>query len=374
MTIADTNAGACPEWFARPQFGIFIHWSLSSIPAFAPMGKSIHDLMFDDYDNATILSPYAEWYENAMRVPGSPTAEFHQQYYGDAPYTAFQKPFEEASTNFDANNWADFFAEAGAEYVVMVTKHHDGYCLWPSEIINPNRPNWFSKRDFVGELADAVRARGMRFGLYYSGGLDWTFYNPAIRNLGEMFACVPPGEEYATYAKAQVLELIERYRPSVLWNDIAWPNKANLQDMIDQYRKAVPDGVVNDRWLAEEWLFESVRNPEGLTQFNNQIKHQIAHSPEGLSGGAPSFCDFRTIEYGMGTPPKDQKWEACRGIGNSFGYCANEPDSSYLTHMQFLEMKEATFAQNGNLLLNVGPMADGTIPTIQRRALLGDKA
>jgi len=374
MTTTETDARDYPVWFAKPQFGIFIHWSLSSIPAFAPMGKSIHDLMFDDFDNATILSPYAEWYENAMRVPGSPTADFHQQHYGDAPYSNFQKPFEEASTRFDADIWADFFAEAGAEYVVMVTKHHDGYCLWPSSVINPNRADWFSKRDFVGELAKAVRARGMRFGLYYSGGLDWTFHNPPIRNLGEMFACVPPGEAYAAYAKAQVLELIERYEPSVLWNDIAWPNKENLQDMIDTYRKVVPDGVVNDRWLAEEWLFENMRNPEGLAQFNAQIKHQIAHSPEGLAAGAPPFCDFRTIEYGMGTPPKNMKWEACRGIGKSFGYCANEPDSSYMTHAEFIAMKADTFAQNGNLLLNVGPMADGTIPLIQRRALLGDKA
>src|SRR5690606_319674 len=116
----------------------------------------------------------AEWYDNALRDPTSPTSAHHRQHHGDAPYDAFRAPFDAASQAFDAGAWADLFARAGARYVVFVTKHHDGYCLWPTDVPNPWKPGWNSERDFVGELAEAVRARGMRFGLYYSGGLDWT--------------------------------------------------------------------------------------------------------------------------------------------------------------------------------------------------------
>jgi alpha-L-fucosidase len=361
----------CPAWFAKPQLGIFVHWGLYSVPAFAPTGRSIHDLMRDDYDSATALGPYAEWYANAMRVAGSPTAIHHAANYGDAPYSDFRVGFDAAATAFDANAWAQTFADAGAGYVVFVTKHHDGYCLWPTEVDNPHRANWRTSRDFVGELAQAVRARGMRFGLYYSGGLDWTFHHTPISNMGEMLACVPPGEDYRAYALAQVRELIDRYQPSVLWNDIAWPNKLDVADLFHDYYAAVPDSVVNDRWLGETKLFASLRTPDGLTAFNARMKAMLAASNGNLAMSKPPFCDFRTVEYGLGTPPSDQKWEACRGVGNSFGYCANEPQSAYLTSEGLQEMRADVFAKGGNLLINIGPMADGTIPDIQRAALLG---
>ena len=107
--------------------------------------------------------------------------------------------------------------------MVLVAKHHDGYCLWPTGVDNPCRPGWHSRRDVVGELAGAVRAAGMRFGLYYSGGLDWTFDDRPLGSMADVLAAVPRGE-YPAYAEAQVRELIDRYRPSVLWNDIAWPD------------------------------------------------------------------------------------------------------------------------------------------------------
>jgi alpha-L-fucosidase len=361
----------CPAWFAKPQLGIFVHWGLYSVPAFAPTGRSIHDLMRDDYDNATALGPYAEWYANAMRVSGSPTANHHAATYGDVPYSDFRVAFDAAATAFDADTWAQTFADAGASYVVFVTKHHDGYCLWPTEVENPHRANWHTSRDFVGELAQAVRARGMRFGLYYSGGLDWTFHHTPISNMGEMLACVPPGEDYRAYALAQVRELIARYQPSVLWNDIAWPNKDDVADLFGDYYAAVPDGVVNDRWLGETKLFASLRTPDGLAAFNTRMKAMLAASDGNLAMSKPPFCDFRTVEYGLGTPPSDQKWEACRGVGNSFGYCANEPQSAYLTGAGLKAMRADVFANGGNLLINIGPMADGTIPDIQRAALLG---
>jgi alpha-L-fucosidase len=361
----------CPDWFAEPQLGVFIHWGIYAIPAWAPRGRSIAQLTAEEYDNSSILMPYAEWYRNAMAVPDSPTAIRHAKLYGDAPYENFRPAFDEASQAFDATAWADLFAQAGARYVVFVTKHHDGYCLWPTEVAHPTKPNWYSRRDFVGELAGAVRARGLRFGLYYSGGLDWTFrLDPAIRNLGDMFACVPTSDEYRAYAGAQVRELIDRYKPSVLWNDIAWPDKADVPQLFEDYYRAVPDGGVNDRWLGERVLFEALRDAATRTAFNDRIKAGMAAGAP-APPSAPPHCDFRTVEYGMGDVPAGKKWEACRGVGLAFGYNQDEIDSDYLDHAGFRSMLDDTKARGGNLLINIGPMADGSIPAIQRRALIG---
>src|SRR5581483_563808 len=99
----------------------------------------------------------------------------HHATYGDLPYDAFVAEFLAGHRGWDPDAWADLFRAAGARYVVLVTKHHDGVLLWPSAHRNPHKRDWQASRDIVGELAAAVRARGMRFGTYYSGGLDWTF-------------------------------------------------------------------------------------------------------------------------------------------------------------------------------------------------------
>jgi alpha-L-fucosidase len=358
----------CPDWFQKPQMGIFIHWGLYSVPAWAPRGRGIHDLLREDYDNGCAQLPYAEWYANAMRISGSATEVYHKAIYGDAPYADFRDAFEEAAEAFNAATWADLFAQAGASYVVIVTKHHDGYCLWPTQVENPHRPGWYSKRDFVWELAEATRARGMRFGVYYSGGLDWSFHHQPIHNLGEMLACIPTRDDYRAYAAAQLRELIDRYQPSVLWNDIGWPNDADLPALFDYYYSKVPDGVVNDRWVGDAAMLSGLRDPERLAGFNAALKAVVANGGSIMS--TPKHADFRTIEYGLGTPPESGKWEACRGVGLSFGYNREEGEEDHLTAEALATMRAETLAQGGNLLINVGPMADGTIPELQARALL----
>ncbi|MBP6012356.1 MAG: alpha-L-fucosidase [Alphaproteobacteria bacterium] len=357
----------CPTWFDEAGFGIFIHWGIFAIPAWAPRGRAIDELMHDHYDDMNKYTPYAEWYENAMRLPGSATEAHHKANYGDRPYTSFRPAFDEAAKAFDANAWADLFKSAGARYVVFVTKHHDGYCLWPTNIANPWRPGWNTKRDFVGELATAVRARGMRFGLYYSGGLDWTARPEPIANLGDMFACVPTESDYTTYAAAQLRELIDRYEPSVLWNDIAWPSKGQVPELFAYYYARVPDGVVNDRWFAEETLFNGLRDPEARANFNAMIKARIAAGT--LDSPPPPHCDFRTVEYGLGTIPENKKWEACRGLGLAFGYNRNEQPQDYLTGEGLIALHRNVRTKRGNLLINVGPMADATIPPEQSEPL-----
>jgi alpha-L-fucosidase len=359
----------CPAWFATPQLGIFIHWGLYSVPAWAPRGRSLDVLLREDFDNVCALQPYAEWYANAITLPDSPSAQHHAKVWNEMAYEGFRPIFDAAAEAFDAEAWVDLFVAAGARYVVFVAKHHDGYCLWPTEVANPHRPGWHSQRDFVGELAAATRARGLKFGLYYSGGLDWTFHHAPIRNLGDMLACIPTGNDYREYAAAQLRELIDRYAPSVIWNDIGWPNSADLPALFDHYYSVVPDGVINDRWTGDPAMLEGLQDAGVRAQFNARIKAAIAAGASIMS--VPPHADFRTIEYGLGTPPENKKWEACRGIGLAFGHNRNEIDDDFLTHQEFGALRDDVSRVGGNFLINVGPMADSTIPEIQRKALLG---
>jgi alpha-L-fucosidase len=369
MTDAsDKPSRPCPEWYLKPQLGVFIHWGIFSVPAWAPRETSITELNEHRYDEAFTHLPYAEWYANALRIPESPTAIRHAAVHGERSYESFREDFDRDAEAFDADAWADLFAAAGAGYAVLVTKHHDGYCLWPTKVENPHRPGWHSRRDFVGELAEAVRARGMRFGVYYSGGLDWTFKNTPIRDAGDMLACVPTGDDYKAYAEAQVRELIARYRPSVLWNDIAWPDKRQLPTLIADYYAAVPDGVVNDRWLGETALFASLADPATRRAFNDRAKARRGAAGEGASK-RPPFCDFRTVEYGSGKGMEGQKWESTRGLGLAFGFNANERDEDYMSPAALIALYDDVTARGGNLLINVGPRADGSILAAQSRPL-----
>src|SRR4029077_15420882 len=180
------------------------------------------DTFRDHYDIAVALTPYTEWYWNAIKVPESESAQHHKEVFKGAPYQDFRAPFLKGLEQWDPGAWADLFAAAGARYVGLVTKHHDGFCLWPSAVPNPHEKDWTSPRDVVGELARAVRERGLRFGVYYSGGIDWTFNREPLRTLADFMGSTPGGD-YPDYAEAQTRELIARYSPSVLWNDISWP-------------------------------------------------------------------------------------------------------------------------------------------------------
>lgn len=124
-----------------------------------------------------------------------------------------------------------------------MAKHHDGYCLWPTDVANPHAPGWHCERDIVGELAEAVRAAGMKFGLYYSGGYDFTFNPHPIGTYTDGLRAVP-FDDYPAYAAAQVRELVDRYEPSVLWNDICWPApRRDIYEIFQHYFDVVPTDV-----------------------------------------------------------------------------------------------------------------------------------
>jgi len=329
-------ARAVPSWFTDARFGVFIHWGPYSVPAWAEPRGELGTIPDREW---FARNPYAEWYWNSLKIPDSPTADHHRRTYGDAPYEAFLDAW--AAERFDADELMALIGRAGARYVVPTTKHHDGVALWPAPGSGTrNTATRGPRRDLIREIATAARRRGLRFGTYYSGGLDWGFApGPPIESRHDFHR--PVDERYAAYAYRQVVDLIDRFRPDILWNDIDWPDTGKtdspfgLFDLIGRYRAAVPDGVINDRW------------------------------------GVP-LSDFRTSEYQQHLDNEAAPaWEHCRGIGLSFGYNQLEDENEYLTPRQAVRLLVDVVSRGGNLLLNVGPRADGTLPELQRDVLEG---
>src|SRR5262249_50097892 len=182
-TLASLDAHPLPRWFDDAKFGIMVHWGIFTIPAWAELvidpgewlccGKLLQPPDFGREFFTHI--PYVEWYWNTIHIDGSPAQAHHAATYGaDYPYESFRPQFEAAAAAWSADVWADLFQASGAHYVVLVTKHHDGFALWPTSVPHPTRTGWNMSRDVVGELTSAVRRRCMRMGLYYSGGFDWS--------------------------------------------------------------------------------------------------------------------------------------------------------------------------------------------------------
>jgi alpha-L-fucosidase len=354
-----------PAWWRDAKFGVFIHWTMASVPAFAPTNADFSEMVARDQRSAFAASPYVEWYENSLRFRDSPVAQFHREHFGDAPYRDFRTPFEAAIDAWDPEQWVAPIAASGARYVVVVAKHADGFCLWPTSVDNPHVPNWHSRRDVVGELAVAVRAAGMRFGIYYSGGMDWTFEPRPIGSMADVIAAIPRGQ-FPAYAEAQVRELIERYQPSVLWNDIAWPQPGrDLWQLFTDYYAAVPDGVVNDRWLPWSPALALARNRLGARAIDALTQRQF-RKDGGIIPPRPPFFDVRTPEYMTFPEIQRTPFEVVRGMDQSFGYNAHSSSDDFIGRDELLWMLTDITAKGGNLLLNVGPRGvDAAVPPEQ---------
>jgi alpha-L-fucosidase len=333
-TIASLDRHPLPQWYAGAKLGIFIHYGLYSVPGWAPLSHPNHDFSNTNY---IVNNPYAEWYLNVMRIPGSPTQAYHREHYGaNFGYYDFAPIFNRESKKWNPDEWATIFREAGARYVVLTSKHHEGFTLWPSTTPNPSptlpKDRQHAERDIVGDLTAAVRSHGMHMGLYYSGGYDWTFNDGPIMTANDYQAVKPETEAYGRYAFAQIHELIDRYHPEVLWNDIDWPKTGNALQVEADYYSAVPDGVIDDRF-------------------------GIAHS------------DFTSPEYQKLDRISPKKWEECRGLGRSFGYNRAEGEAETIAPGDLIALLVDIVSKNGNLLLDVGPEADGTIPPVQMERL-----
>ena len=325
-----------PSWFAEAKLGIFIHWGAYSVPAWAEPTGALGAVPDDQWFRH---NAYAEWYANTIRIADSPAARHHEEVYGGAPYDDFLDQWR--AERFDPAAWARLFAEAGASYVLPTTKHHDGIALWDAPATGTrNTVHRGPRRDLVAAIADAVRAEGLRFGVYYSGGLDWHVSGlPALQSSHDVAEVRPRDAAYNAYAMLHVRDLIDRYHPDVLWDDINWPDAAkrtgpwSLHELFTDFYAANPDGVINDRW------------------------------------GIP-FADYLTSEYEHGLENEGSKaWENCRGIGFSFGYNQVEDEQQILTGAELARHLGDVVSRGGRLLLNVGPTAAGEIPEIQQDSL-----
>jgi len=324
-TWESLNSRQSPEWFREAKFGIFIHWGVYSVPAICD------------------TSTYAEWYLQWLKTNshGGLVRKFHEENYGaDFPYRDFA-PMWRAEL-WEPGDWARLFRRAGAKYVVLVSKHHDGFALWPaaksSEIrgFPWNAAEVGPKRDLVGELTGAVRAEGLRMGFYYSF-MEWDnpLYDEAPqRYVDEMM--IP-----------QIKELVTRYEPAVVWPDGEWNH---------------PDSL----WRSQEtlaWIYNNCANPDELVVNDRWGK--------GLRG---QVGDYYTTEYGNlsgpGMADEGKPFEECRGIGHSFALNRLEDYDAYLTRTGLVQLLIELVSNGGGLLLNLGPTADGRIPVIQQDRLV----
>ena len=318
QTWDDLNRRPYPQWFADAKLGIFVHWGLYSVPAYASKEGYAEwlykGLMSGDEGRLRAMSFWADTTLPVHEMYAQLTGHWHAELWQPAA-------------------WARLFREAGAGYVVLVTKHHDGYCLWDS----PQQPVWNSvasgpRRNIVAELTEAVRAEGLRMGFYYSLP-EWS--NPRHRWTVDPDSAI--GDYVDNYMVPQFKELVARYKPSLVFADGDWQNSADefrSTELIDWYYRTVgPDAIVNDRW------------------------------------GRGTQHGFRTPEYSDGLDIVDRPWAECRGLGRSFGLNRNEDLDNYLTSTELIQHFCSLVAHGGGLTLNVGPCADGTIPLLQQERL-----
>lgn len=289
-----------PEWYTAAKLGIFVHWGPYAVPAW---GEPIGALGTIEKEEWFRHNPYAEWYYNTIRIEGSPAAEHQRTEFGGAPYDDFIDSW--TARDFDADDVMALVARTGARYFVPTTKHHDGVTLWDAPGTGTrNTVHRGPHRDLVAEFAEAARAHGVRFGVYYSGGLDWHVgQNPPIVS-DDMPENRPVDQAYADYAFDHVADLIERHRPDVLWDDIEWPDAGkapgpkSLIELFDRFYTANPEGVANDRWGETHWDFRTSEYEQGLEVEGTEPWRTAAESasPSATTGWrtSPPPCQART--------------------------------------------------------------------------------
>jgi alpha-L-fucosidase len=323
------NTRKMPEWFHQDKFGIFIHWGIYAVPAYAPVIPN------SGYS-------YAEWYWHRLHEKQKDFVAFHQKKYGPQfQYPEFEKSFK--AELFDPAQWADVFKNSGARYVVLTSKHHEGYSLWNSAEADRtwgrpwNAVTGTPKRDLLGDLTNAVRAAGLKMGYYYS---LYEWFNPLWLSDKKRYV--------AEHMTPQFKDLVTRYKPSIIFSDgewdltdTAWQSEALLAWLFNE-SPVKDEVVVNDRWGS---------------------------NTRGKNTGAT----YTTSEYGSGMDAS-VIWEESQGIGHSYGYNRMEKLEDYKTGNQLILMLMDIVARGGNLLLDIGPTADGRIPVIMQQRLsdIGD--
>ena len=325
-----------PEWFKDAKFGIYFHWGVYSIPAFG-----------------------SEWYPRNMYMKGSAENKHHEAVYGETsqwPYhyfitggsdrqgnaVQFSPKLRSEGGKFDPDEWAQLFADAGARFAGPVAEHHDGFSMWASQVNPWNAKDMGPKLDLVGLLADAIRRRNMRVILSMHHAYNITgFYEaaPATNDPGVQMLYGQQGKENnEAFWLSKHKEIIDRYRPDVIWQDFNLHviSKSVLLEFLSYYYNK-----------ASAW-----------------DKAVVATYKDGLN----TRCAVLDYERGGPVDITDNYWLTDDAISSS-SWCYTE-GIGYYTKKQVLHGFLDRISKNGNLLLNISPKADGTIPQEQKDILL----
>lgn len=330
-TWESVDSRPVPAWFEDAKFGIFIHWGVYAVPSYSPTVR----------DSVGIYDRYAEHYWRRWVEPNKTQQyfiDYHNRVYGsNVKYQDFANDFK--AELFQPEEWAERFKNSGAQYIVLTSKHHEGFALWPSkQSWNWNAMDVGPHRDLLGDLTKAVRDKGLKMGYYYSL-LEW--YNPLYKK-----------ETINQYVEEhmfpQMKDLVTRYQPDIFWPDGEWDYPSSTLRSAEFLAWLYNDSpvknnvVVNDRWGQE-----------------TRSKH-----------GGFYTTEYDLVHDGNSLDTKfEHPWEECRGMAGSFGYNRGEVLEDYSTSEELIYILIDKVARGGNLLLNIGPTADGRIPVIMQQRL-----
>ena len=306
-----------PQWYRDAKFGIFIHWGVYSVPGFSRKGE------------------YAEWYQHALNSNDTVRIRYQQAKFGDRTYYQLADDFK--AELYDPAQWARVIEGAGAKYVVLTSKHHDGFANWPSAATALAWPMpWNAAvtgphRDLLGDLFAAIRKTTVHPGMYYS---LYEWYNPIW---------LKDRKRYVTeYMLPQMKDLINTYQPDVFWTDGDWEDS----DTLFQSRE----------FLA--WLYNSSPVKDRVVTFDRWGKGIRFHH-----GGV------YTPEYQPDMDFKDHYFEENRGMGFSYGYNRAEDAWDYNSAKSLVLQLVDKVSRGGNFLLDIGPDEHGKIPPIMEERL-----
>jgi alpha-L-fucosidase len=334
-----------PQWFAEAKFGLFMHWGLYSIPAH-----------------------HNEWYEKHMYTDGG-DGQWHVEHFGPQDkfgYKDFIPMFTCSNWNPDA--WAELFKKSGAKFVIPTAEHHENFALWDSQVTPFNAVNMGPHRDLIGELAKAVRKQGLKFGVSNHGIENFQFINPpadmAAKMKAEQADLYDPKwadfynvadrsdaacERFLTNWFARNVELIDKYRPDILWFD----NGVD-QRYLDPLKLRVAAYYYN---RANEWGKEvSIGAKKAAFAPSNKNTETIG-----------AILDFEKVGSRSPSGIRPGVWEVDDPIGSTWGYTS---DMRVSGAGAIIAKLVDTVSKNGVYMLNLSPRADGTFPQEQQDTLL----